>query len=72
MSEPVREFGSLIAAVVGIGLGFAAWGIGMHWWDNGRRAGGAALLSLGVVFGLQSTIGVLFSLDMWSLLRLMF
>lgn len=68
------ELGSLFASIVSLGGYFCLFGLGMHFWDGGRRGRarpwlGGPVMVLGIISGLQSILGLVFGFDWWSLLH---
>jgi len=65
------ELGSLLFAVLCLGLAFPAAAFASDSWHSGRRVVGGAVFCIVALMGLQSTIGVLLGIDGWSIWRML-
>ncbi len=73
-SEPIKrrpELGSLFVAILCLGLAFPAAAFASDAWRSGRRAIGSFMFCVVAFMGLQSTIGVLLGIDVWSIWRML-
>jgi hypothetical protein len=74
-SVPVErrpELGSLIFAVLCLGLAFPTTAFAIDAWNAGRGIIGGVTFGFVTLMGLQSTIGLLLGLDGWSIWRMLF
>ncbi len=65
------ELGSLIFAVLCLGLAFPAAAFASDAWESGRRIVGGGMFCIVALMGLQSTIGLLLGFDGWSIWRML-
>ena len=63
------ELGSLIAAMISLGVGFSFGVIACDRWSAKNRVSGALFFVGCILLGLDGTFGLLLSLDLWSLWR---
>lgn len=65
------EFGSLLLSIIAMAIAFPILAVGQDLWDSKMRWRGGFLVALSIWTGFQSTIGLLFGFDLWSLWRLL-
>jgi hypothetical protein len=60
------SLGTLLVSLFGFALAFPIAAIGHDLWDSDKRGRGVCCLLVGVLLGIQGTLGLL-GFDLWSL-----